>query len=178
MSVDLPWWSQSPSPYTLVYWAVLGLYGAHQFRSKTPKQWIKRMIVGTMLFFLYVLLPIDMVWQSFQWIRFGNLYPDEWVLVVSVFARDLAGMFLCLYFSALYAKKEHIILPSYKGMMNLLWIVPFMVVWFMLAPDPSWTDWTYGIRFGYEWRQIWQSFFISHVLLKLLMGYVYIRLWK
>jgi hypothetical protein len=48
----------------------------------------------------------------------------------------------------------------------------------MLAPDPSWTDYTWAVRIQAPDWQIFFEFFLSHVVLKILMGLSFLGLFR
>ena len=120
-----------------------------------------------------VILPIDVLWVSLQWLKFGGLHPDEWLLVLSCYARDILGIMLCVIMTWDELKRGVI---DVEKLVNLWWILPFYALWFGLAPDPSWTDWTYAIRFNTG--HVFESFLVSHGVLKLVQALIYGSLWR
>lgn len=172
-SNPVPWWALSPSPFTLVFWGVLSLYGASRLSPKTLRQWLRRF--GDSAFILgLIILPFDATWQIGQWLKFGYLYPTEITMVITVLARDIAGVILCLILSRnLFGENRP---AQLKGLVYLLFPIASLASSFLMAVDPGWTDWTYVMRYGSTIT--WQMSFISGLDQRLLQALAYYKLWK
>lgn len=173
--IGLPWWIHSPSPFTFFFWFLLALYGIHKLKPKTRREWITTFCVSAFIVGL-VVLPFDLLWTVHQAFTFGHLHPQDLAELLPLFNLKLMIWVLCLYESRKLFKGK-----SYLEPLNLVFLslyYPLLIVWFRLAPDPSWTDWTYAWRFGFGTQRILEAFFISHVIAKLVQAIIYVGLWK
>lgn len=170
--IDVPWWAKSPSPYSLIFWIVLALWGM----NKLPKKLRKYRFFEAAWIIGLVVLSFDALWCVFQGIFFGYLHPQAITQLMFCFLRDLAGFVLCWIFSYHYFE-DGSLKVGYETWMLVMLEVGFMMVWFKMSPDPSFTDWTYAIRMGYEPMRIIIAFIISHVIAKFIQGLIFISMW-
>ena len=163
----------SPSPYTLTVWGLLAYFQAKKMGASSLKEWMYCFSVCAFSLGLIV-LPFDCLWVIFQNIRFGYLYPGEAVYTLaSSLLRNLLVLLLCIYETREVHK--HLNLNSLK---YLLGFIPIFIVWFVVSPDPSWTDWTYAWRFGYGATRTFNAFVVSHVMMKGIQAVIYVDLWR
>jgi len=164
----------SPSPYSIVVWSLLAFYGARKMQPKTVKQWLHALSTCAFVVGL-VVMPFDSLWIVFQIARFGYLYPDEAMpILLYCLTRNITIFLLCIY----ETRKVRLQLLNVKSLVYLPFFIPLFILWFGLAPDPSWTDWTYAFRYNYSNLRVFQAFIISHIFMKSLQGIIYIKLWK
>lgn len=176
--IEIPWWVKSPSPYTFIFWILLGLYGCYKLKPKGLRDWIVKFSTCAFVVGL-VILPFDLLWTINQALTFGHLHPSDLAELLPLFNLKLILWIVCLYECRnMFKEKQSLKLME---LFYLVLYIPFMMVWFTLAKSPSWTDWTYAFRFGCPGCVrdiIIKSFFISHVLGKTLQGAIYLNLWK
>ena len=170
----IPWWVRSPSPFTLLFWGILALYGTLQFKPTTKREYLSAF--GTSAFILgLVVLPFDALWCLFQGLRFAYLHPEGILILSLCLVRDIVGSVWC------YAETmNHFGVKGKlqkKGLLKLLVFVPYFIIFFLVAPDPSWTDWTYALRFGYGNLRALHSYLLG-VPMKIVQAFIYIKLWK
>jgi len=129
------------------------------------------MVVG------FVVFIYDSNWVVFQIIKFGHLYPGDLNEMFLRLGQNLGFLLVCYCFIHYLFEKR--ILEFQVSTYDLLLIQFFyFVVWFVLAKDPSWTDWTYALRNDYPGKRVIGSFIISHFVGKLLQGLTFVSLWR
>lgn len=164
---DLPWFAFSPSPWTLIFWAILTfwLYRKIQHKKKADRfiQKLSLWIDGLFIVGFFVLVS-DSVWVMGSLNRWGPLFPwgDSFQMILCLF-RNAAGL-IFLYLLTNQYFKEKFVRISKKFLLGLALNALFMGVWFYLAPSPAFTDWTFAIRYDYDLSVIVFSFFLSHVV--------------
>lgn len=181
--IKLPFgfWFESPSTFTFIFWIVLWLWGLLQLPLSTYDD-VKRIpkvyrLVNCMMIVGLIAFIYDSTWIFFQIVKFGHLYPSDLNEILLRFGQN-AGLF-CICFLFIFHLFEKKILEFQSRTYDLLIIQLFyFIAWFYLAPDPSWTDWTYAIRHGFPREQIYLSFIISHVIGKMIQGLTFISLWR
>ena len=174
--MKVPWWALSPSPFTVAMYAGLAVYGAHQIKDVEYRSfpWFMRWVQAGLVLG-QIVLQSDLVWCLMCLVRFGDLYPSAVPQLVFCILRDLVGYWFCV-----------VSVPKLEGRYGSskwttgLWVlnVVFLFTWFHLAPDPSWTDWTYAIKYDYGWTRAWSTFLISHVLGRMITGALYVKGWE
>lgn len=139
----------------------------------TIRRWIYNF--STCLFLLgLIVLPFDSLWIICQIIKFGYLYPTEiWPTLISSLSRNLLVFIICLW-----ETREISGQLDKKQFTKLFWFVPLFIFWFTLAPNPSWTDWTYAWRYGYGTLRVTTAFIISHIIMKTIQAIIYFKIWK
>jgi len=171
--MNLPWWAYSPSPYTIVLYGTLGLIGLRGLKNVQYKHWIIK-YVQSCTWLMFTVLLSDAVWCVFSLARFGWVYPKDVTLIILCIIRDLAAASYC--YTATQKLRDNV---DYRRT-RLLWIVNlcFMVVWFSQSSSPAFTDWTYAIRFDYPWGVVAGTFFMSHVLGRIITAGIYLKSFK
>ena len=179
----MDWWWKSPSIFTFMFYAILGYYSSKQLRKRVKYRRFERLNSFTDGLFIlgFMVLTFDLIWVLVCLWRFAPLYVtfeaySVWQLILCAF-RDLAGIFFCFLFIGDYLMKGIVKISKHTIVMYLVNFV-FLLVWFYLAPSPAYTDWTYGIRFGYSWITVLQSFCISHVIGKSIFTLLYLTIWR
>lgn len=177
--MELPWWSLSPGPFTISQWILLTLWGTYRFHKiepiKTIKDFFKKSSLAAFSLGL-VVLSSDAVWVISDILRWGSSYPNAvWHLILSLM-RDLIMVVFC--YQMTFKLWDNKVLSIKKGT-KIGWLINiiFFTIWFGMAPDPVWTDYTWGIRFDYPWNTIWAAFFISHVIGRIITTYIFYTLW-
>lgn len=176
---DIPWFALSPSPFSIIFWLVLIIWGARRLLRKVEYRRLKYLNALTDTFFVLglVVLSTDLMWVLICALRFGSLYADSVLQLVLYAARDVAGMLFCYLLTSQYFKKE-IFHFNRKTVASYLLNLTFLAIWFACAEGPWFTDWTYAIRYDYSAAVIWTAFFISHVIGKIIVWLIYYSLWE
>ena len=169
MTVEIPWFMKSPSPWTLAIWLILAVWASRILAKRIPYRrrrlvWLLAFVDSALILGFLVLLT-DLFWCVACGLRFGSdfpFYPDVYGLILSA-ARDGVGMiFLGLFIRDNF--KQQIVRLSRLTYLALAAYVFFLVAWFSLAPDPSFVDWNYAFKYGYPAARVLQDFLVSHVL--------------
>jgi len=159
---------------TLTFYSLLALYGAYKLGSASLRSWVKNFADSAFLIGL-VILPHDISWQIFQWLKWGHLHPTEWVMVIGVLIRNLAILTLCLVSSWELASRTNAL--NLKNMRFVIFPILVLIVKFLfLTSTPVWSDWTYGLRFIEN--SPWLIAYLSGIPDKFCLGFVYVSLWK
>ena len=181
MSLDIPFWAYSPSPFTIAFWLVLYFWGlfhlpiqAYSDAKRFP--FLLRLFNGLLIVGLPVLL-FDTFWAVLQGFSFIYLHPEDMMQIASIIVRNMSFLFMCVLFTApLFSKK--VLKISFSTIIFTTMMLIYMVIWFSLAPDMSFTDWTYALRMGYSNQRVLEAFSISHIGGKFFQGLVFISLWN
>lgn len=175
------WLYLSPSPLTLIIYALFSYYGYRKL-SKGTVRWTLKWFLGDFTSAIFVLgIPVligDALWCMFSVLRFGYLFPDAILMMVLSVFRDLAGALTCwLFIRKLFDRKVVALSGDF-----LFWIVAvncsLFAVWFGFAVDQSWTDWTYAIINNYPLSRVLSSLLISHGLGRAITFLGYRSMWK
>lgn len=168
--MDLPWWARSPGPFTVSQWVILTLVGFYMLRKRVydQKPMFNRFFDAMWSLGRIVLLS-DLVWVIVCFLRFGSQFPSSVPQLAFSGLRDLGGVIFC----HINLKKKP---PLFDRDLNWMWVVDiaFMLIWFFTAPNPAYTDWTYAIRYDYPWGTVWATFFISHILGRIITSSIYL----
>jgi hypothetical protein len=165
--IDLPWYVKSPSPWTLIIWGVLAVWGATVLLKRVNYRrlpWLFALTDSIFVLVFYVLIS-DLLWVVACGLRFAwffPFFPDVWGLILAG-ARDVAGLvFVWLIIQGLLI--QGVVRFNRLTWWTLFFYGLFLVAWFSLAPDMSFVDWNYAIKYGYPAARVVQDFLISHVL--------------
>jgi len=177
--MGVPWFALSPSPFSIIFYLILTIWGAKQLLKRTEyKRWKRLNAFTDSLFILgFIVLLGDLTWVIFCGLRFGWAYPSSVLQVLFSGGRDVAGITFCFLLIGSHFKNG-ILTFGNKTWWLLIWNALFIFVWFLLAPSPAWTDWTFAIRHGFPLETVLTSFFISHVIGKLLVATTYYTVWR
>lgn len=181
-----PWFALSPSPWSLAFYAIMGIIGGRQLLKQGAKfkrfQKISAFLDAIFILGIVVLLQ-DTIWLlantwrwiipqymgvatfTNYWIRFPqNIVGALFFWLVSAWGEYRAGMF------------------SFKKTTLLAYLAIAIMTFtvFGLAPNQAWTDWTFAVSHGFSDQIILESFIISHVGYKILIALAYLSLfqWK
>ena len=172
-ALDVPWWAYSPSPMTLIFYSLLALYGAQHLEFQSLRSWIGNFCASAFVVGL-VILPYDSSWQILQWLKWGYLYPSEYVMVIGVLIRNLSIFSLCLLSSWKQNLKTKML--NLRNIIFVSFPIIALIIKFLITDNPVWTDWTYGLRF--ELNSPWLLSLISGSVDKISIGVNYIALWR
>lgn len=175
---ELAWWMLSPSPFSILFYLLLTFYGMRKLMAKVQ---YKRKVLGSFtdgLFLVgFIVLITDTIWVVMSGLRFGSLYPRSVPQLVLSAGRNLVGLLLCYLLVGGYFKQGVCKLTKHTAQLILVNTV-FIVVWFLLAPSPAYTDWTFAIRHDYPLLTVLSSFLISHIIGKTLVAATYLTIWR
>lgn len=158
----------------------MALYGFRQLWGTTSKG--KGLFTKIIVYFdalmvlgFWVLIG-DIFWCVACYLRFASTYSGGNQLLISIL-RNFAGVIFC-YLSVKNLFRSKKVRFDFGVFIGLLLNFMFLVVWFMSAQTPAFTDWTYAIRHGYPFNMILTSLMLSHVIGKAIIGYIYFSSWS
>lgn len=174
-----PWFYSSPSPWSLAVYVILAYIGARLILSTGAgaqyKRWPRIMaFLDALSIVILVVLIQDTLWLVLNTIRWLPEYGAKmnftyWMRYVQNIA---AFTFIFYVMSDMYRLYFSFKLRTY-GVVFLTYALSLAFV-FILAPDPSFTDWTYAIRFGYSDFQILYGFCMGHIVGKLFIAWMFL----
>jgi len=180
--IELPFgfWYESPSPFTFFFWIVIWIWGLFHLPIQAYSD-VKRFtflyrLVNGMMIVGFVVFIYDTSWIICQGIKFGSLYPEDLNVLLIRLIQNVGLLWVCFFYIRHLFEKG--ILEFSSATYDLLIIqAVYFGIWFVLAPDPSWTDWTYAIR-NLNYDQVLTSFIISHLFGKIIQGLIFISLFS
>jgi len=133
---------------------------------KKDSQWIDGMewinaFTESVFLMGFIVLSMDILWMLVCAARFLPMYPQDISQVLLVLARDGVGMIFC-YLLVGERIKDGIISFNYGTSLAYLLLLGFFALVFMVAPNPTWTDWTYAIRQGCDMSTILYSLLVPY----------------
>ena len=163
----VPWFMLSPSPVSLIQYAVLTwiLWGYLLKAVKYKKH--PRILAATDAFFIVAFFVVltDSFWCLFCVLKWLPLYPQDALQIYSSLGRDLVAAVLFWIF----------IWDHFKtGVLNFsksaqFWLIICFVsqaLWFWLAPSPAFTDYTFAWRHGFSSEFMLVAFAFSHFIMR------------
>jgi len=156
-----PWFYSSPSPMSLLFHGILIFIGAYVLRKRIHYSKHPMLMSLTDSFFVvgFIILSGDFIWMAICGLRFLPIYPDNLFLGITILARDATGMAFC--FLLQIDKFGKVIKLKWLTICSYLILIAFLAINFFVAPDPTWTDWTFAIRQGCSTDHIIKSFLVS-----------------
>jgi len=171
------WFYRSPGPMSLIYYGIIILLGARLLRKRVEYRRWSWLNALTESFFLngFIILSCDFLWMLASGLRFLPSFPDSFWQVVFVLARDVVGCVFC-FLMLRNRFKESVISFKDSTLTAYCALVLFLVILFVFAPNPTFTDWTYAIRQECSTERILNSLVYSYGLGKF-VGAVLIWTW-
>ena len=177
---NVPWWALSPSPFSIVFYLLLTVYALKQIFKDLMilrKRDYLLAFTDAVLIVGFVVVYLDTFWIVACGLRFGWQYPDSVLQLIFAFGRNITGVILCYMLIGNYFRQGKLKLTNKTTQLFFLNIL-FLAVWFVAAPSPAFTDWTFAIRHGYSWSVILTSLFISHFIGKSLVAVIFLSIWR
>ena len=163
--MDVPWFALSPSPFSIIFYVLLTAYVARTLLQRTDVKHDKYPVAITdaILIVGFFVVILDALWVVTCAIRFGSLYPDDVLHLLTCGARDVAAAIFCYLFIGYHFKENRLKFTARTWILLAVnsW---FLTLWFILSPTPAYTDWTFAIRHDYPLSIVVQSFLTSHVV--------------
>lgn len=166
--VDVPWFMLSPSPVSLIQYAVLTwIIGDYLLKNieyrRAPR--VMSLIEGFFVVAFFVCIT-DAFWCSFTMLKWVPLHPGDAFQIGSSLLRDLVAALLFFLFIGDYFRQKVLNFSSSVSFWLLICFVS-QAAWFWLAPSPAFTDYTYAWKHGYPWISICFSWAISHFIMRI-----------
>lgn len=175
---EIPWFAVNPSPFTLIYWLLLTAYGTRiLLKGDRFKRWRHlfsfmdaALILGTVVLFN------DFFWVITSGWRWGHLYPGSLPQLYFCAFRDVAGVVFCWMLTRQHWSDWTIHIGRGTVFLEII-NLSFFAIWFLAASSPADTDWTFALRHGYSMTVVWRSFFVSHIIGKLILALIFFSVW-
>jgi len=179
--IKQPWFDVSPNIVALAWYCLCAVIGARQLLKKGAhyKRWPKLIAFTDGLFLIGIIVVIqDTGWLLFSTLKWYSLYSSQmsltgyWIR----YPQNLVG--LCLLVLLSYGVWTARLVSLTRHTVFWMFIIyMIMGINFILAPDPSWTDYTYAVRVhAPDWQIL--SGFLAYLLMKVLMSFAFIGLFK
>ena len=176
-----PWFDVSPNIVAMTWYVLCGIVGGRILLAQGAqyKRWPQLTAFTDGLFLIGIIVGIqDTAWLMFSTLRWYGLYSSQMSLTGYFirYPQNLVG--LCLLFLLTWgvwkAKLARFTRTTTFWMFSLML---FMGINFLLAPDPSWTDYTYAVRVA---APDWQIFlgFVFYLFVKGLMSLAFLGLFR
>jgi len=164
----LPWFMYSPSPVSLIQYAVLTwIMWGYLLKAATYERH-HRILAATESFFVVAFFVVltDSFWCLFCALKWLPLYPGDALQVFSSLGRDIAAALL--FFIMIFHHFRSGVIQINKSVIFWL-LVSFgsQALWFFLAPSPSFTDFTYAWRHGSSPEFVLAAFVFSHFIMRI-----------
>lgn len=179
--MEVPWWTLSPSPFSIIFYLILIVYTFKKIRyikqnpTRNKKFWYITKLTDAFFIVGFVVVTMDTLWIVVCGLRFGWFYPDSVLQLILCAGRNLAALVLCYFAIGNYFHDGTIKFRKTTVMLYLL-NVAFLTTWFLLSPTPAYTDYTYAIRHDYPMTTVLISFMISHVVGKSVVALTFLSL--
>jgi len=181
-----PWFYRSPSPWSLIFYLIMTLYGYRKLKGIDYARWpgpagslLARLVRLTDAFAVFALIIMvqDTLWLTFNTVRWWPEYHQY--MDFSYFACFLRnGAAAALFFIMTVDKYGQAWRFNRKTFAAFLVQCGVLgIVFFILAADPGMTDWTYAIRHNQADEKILAAFLLSHVIMKILNAWIYSTVW-
>lgn len=164
---DVPWFMLSPSPVSLIQYAVLTWIGSRYLRARIEYKHPRIMsLVESFLVVAFFVVLTDSLWAGLCALKFIPMFPQDANQIIFSFLRDLVGALLFFLLIGNGFRTGVLSLNKYVGA-GLYLCLNTQIIWFTLAPSPAYTDYTFAWRSGYSLEFILAGFFLSHFLMRL-----------
>lgn len=151
----------SPSPVSLAQYAILTFFVSRRL----PGSRIQRVLQGFFVVAFFVLVG-DAMWSGLCALKWIPMFPgDAWQIIFS-FGRDVLGAGLMLIMMGdLFLEKK-------LRFNEITWIMLFLafemqLFWFLWAPSPAFTDYTFAWRHGFSLDVVFTSWILGHWLMRI-----------
>lgn len=174
-----PWFYKSPGPLSLFFYGTIILSGAWVLTKRVTYTRWKWVNAFTESFFLngFIFLSGDLLWISASILRFLPMYPESLNQAITLLARDLLGLLFCFLLIG-QRLKDKIISFKQHTFLSYFVLTSFFVICFLVAKDPTFTDWTYAVRVGASTETILVSLFVCYGIGKMLSVVLVYSWWK
>jgi hypothetical protein len=179
-----PWFAISPSPWSLAFYAIMGIIGGRQLLKQGAEFKRFRRISAFLdaLFILGIIVFLqDTIWllaNTWKWIIPQYLgiatFTNYWIR----FPQNIVGALFFWLVSAWGEWKAGMVSFKLNTLRMFSLIAVMTCIVFALAPNQAWTDWTFAVSHAYSDQIIVESFIISHVGYKILIALAYLTLFQ
>ena len=164
----VPWFMLSPSPFSIAQYLILAVIVSRMLKAvkyKKPSQ-LFRFVDAVLVVGLFVLIG-DLIWCAFCILKWGPLFPGDLLQISASFFRDLIGIFLLVLLVGDHFRSGGVLHFSSHVFAFIYLMVVFQGLWFLWAPSPAFTDYTFAWRNGSSLSVVIGSFLISHIFMRI-----------
>ena len=164
----MPWFMLSPSPVSLIQYALLTWILWGYFSRAVNYKRLPRLMSFLDAFFVvaFFVCITDAFWCSFTMLKWLPLHPGNAFQIGSSLLRDLMGALLFFLFIGDYFRQKVLTFNSSVTFWLLICLLS-QALWFWLAPSPAFTDYTYAWRHGSDAWIIVGSWILSHFIMRI-----------
>lgn len=164
---DMPWFMLSPSPVSLIQYALLTWIGSRYLRERIDYKHPRIMsLIQSFLVVAFFVVITDSFWAGFQAWKFIPMFPQDANQILFSFARDIVAAFLFFMLIGGYFRTG-VLSYGVPVIAGLFLNLEAQALWFLLAPSPAYTDYTFAWRSGYPLDFILWIWIISHLIMRL-----------
>lgn len=166
--VNMPWFMYSPSPVSLLQYAVLAwiMWGYLLKAAKYKKH--PRILAAIDAFFVIAFFVVltDIFWCMFCVLKWLPVYPGDALQIYASLGRDIMAATLFWVFSWDHFKSG---ILNFSGAVKFWLLISFIsqALWFLLAPSPAFTDFTFAWRHGFSGEFVLAAFIFSHFIMRI-----------
>jgi len=166
--MDVPWFMLSPSPVSLIQYAVFTwiMWGYFVKAAKYKKHPRLMSLLDGFFVVAFFVCVTDAFWVIFTMFKWLPLYPGDFWLLLQSLIRDVAGA--SLFFLMIYDHVKSGVIKISSSV--VFWIVICFLmqyVWFSYAETPGSTDYVFAWRHGYEINYVIASWSLSHWIMRI-----------
>lgn len=163
---ELPWFCLSPNPISLIQYAILSWLVSRQLLKISTYQTLKyprilSLVDGFFAAAFFIVLG-DSFWAGFCALKWVPLFPQDLNQILFSFLRDVAACFLFFFIMPIRVMNS-----GWKVKTGILIMFVPQGLWFLLAPSPAFTDYTFAWRHGFSANIIIGDLILSHFLMRL-----------
>lgn len=157
----------SPSPVSLIQYVVLTWIGAKYLKKRiTYKHAMLMSLVQSFLIVAAFVVVTDAFWVGFQAIKFIPMFPQDANQILFSFGRDVVAALLFFLLIGDHFRTG-VISFNYVVKAGLLMNLEAQAVWFLLAPSPAYTDYTFAWKYGYPLETVLAVWIVSHFIMRI-----------
>jgi len=165
---DIPWFMLSPSPVSLIQYAILTwiMWSYFLRAGKYEKHSRILSLIDSFFVVAFFVVLTDAFWVSFSILKWLPLYPQDALQIYASLGRDLLAALLFGMF-IWDNLKQKVISFNFSVIFWLCISFLFQAAWFFFAGSPGVTDYTFAWRHGYPLEFVLIAWSLSHVLMRI-----------
>ena len=164
---EVPWFMLSPSPVSLIQYAILTWIGSRYLRARIKYKHPRIMsLVQSFLVVAFFVVVTDSFWAGLCALRFIPMFPQDAAQILFSFVRDVVGALLFFLLIGNYFRTG-VLSFNLTVKAGLILCLQSQALWFLMAPSPAYTDYTFAWRYGYPLEFVLATWILSHFLMRL-----------
>ena len=172
----VPWFMLSPSPVSLIQYAVLTwiMWGYLSRNVEFKKHARLHRLINSFFIVAFFVVLTDAFWVLFSILKWLPLYPGDALQICSSLGRDIMGAALFYVMIGGYFKQKILHFNSSV----IFWMCVCFIsqaAWFFFSPSPGFTDYTFAWRYGYPVEVVAGSWFLSHFIMRIPLWFAILK---